>query len=111
MDCFNLYYGPFDRLNQDAPFINLNENKPLGANYYPVDMSKEEFELWINDHPEDEEAFTNTFTVIRRQGNKLIAIPYSEFFKEELGRASALLREAAEKADNPSLKKYLVFDV
>ncbi len=107
LDCFKLYYGPFDRLTQDAPFINLNEKKPLGANFYPVDMSKEEFETWINDHPEDEESFTGTFTVIERKGNKLIAIPYSETYHDLLEPAAKLLKEAAEITENESLKKYL----
>jgi len=107
LDCFNLYYGPFDRLNQDMPFINLNEQKPAGANFYPVDMSKEEFETWINDHPDDEADFTNTFTVIRRDGNKLKAIPYSEAYKDLLDPAVKLMREAAELTENESLKKYL----
>jgi len=103
---FDIMFGPFDRLEHNKPYFGTAE-KPKGANFYPEDMTKEEFLKWIDDHPEDEAAFTSEFTMIRRDGDKLIAISYSEFFKEELGRASALLREAAEYADNPTLKKYL----
>lgn len=106
LELFNIMFGPFNRLEHDAPFIGT-EKKPLGANFYPEDMTKEDFEKWIKDHPEDEKAFTSEFTVIRRDGDKLVAIPYSEYWKDKLTEASKLLKEAAEYADNPSLKKYL----
>ncbi|MFQ5584771.1 MAG: hypothetical protein ACE5GL_10085, partial [Calditrichia bacterium] len=107
LDYFTVNFGPFDRLNGNAPFINLTEEKPAGANYYPQDLSKEEFENWIKTHPEDEEAFTSNFTIIRRRGNQLVAISYSEAYRESLEPAAKLLKEAAQSAENPSLKKYL----
>ncbi len=103
---FEIMYGPFDRLDHNKAFYG-DYKKPAGANFYPEDMTKEEFEKWIVDHPEDKDAFVSEFTVIRRKDDKLIAIPYSEFYKEPLGRAAKLLREAAEYADNPTLKNYL----
>lgn len=106
LELFTIMFGPFDRLDHDAPFIGT-EKKPLGANFYPEDMTKEEFEKWIKDNPNDEKAFTSEFTVIRRQDGKLAAIPYSDFWKDKLTEASKLLKEAAEYADNQSLKKYL----
>ncbi|MCJ7552623.1 MAG: peptidase, partial [Ignavibacteriaceae bacterium] len=104
---FNIMFGPFDRLDHDKPFIG-EEEKPLGANFYPEDMTKEEFETWIKNNPEDEKAFTSEFTVISIDGDKIIAIPYSEYYKDKLTEVSKLLKEAAEYADNPSLKKYLI---
>ncbi len=106
LELFTIMFGPFDRLDHDAPFIDTLK-KPLGANFYPEDMTKEEFEKWIKDNPNDEKAFTSEFTVIRRQDGKLTAIPYSEYWKDKLTEASKLLKEAAEYADNQSLKKYL----
>lgn len=106
LDYFNIMTGPFDRLDHNKPFYG-NAAKPLGANFYPEDMTKEEFENWIKTHPEDEKAFTSEFTVIRRDGDKLMAIPYSEYYKNELTIAADYLRKAAEFADNPTLKKYL----
>lgn len=107
LELFNIMFGPFDRLEDNEAFIGT-EKKPLGANFYPEDMTKEEFENWIKQHPEDEKSFTSEFTVIRRQNGKLVAIPYSEYYKDYLIRISNLLKEAAEYADNPSLKKYLL---
>ncbi len=103
---FDLMFGPFDRLDHDKPFIG-DSPKPLGANFYPEDMTKDEFNNWIKNHPDDEKTFTSEFTVIRRRGDKLVAIPYTEAYKTQLTKAASLLREAADNAENPSLKNYL----
>lgn len=105
---FTICFGPFDRLEQDRPFINLKEGKPAGANFYPTDMSKEEFQNWLMANPADESSFTSNFTVIRREDRKLKAVPYSEVYREKLMTAADLLRQAAMLIDNPSLKKYLL---
>ena len=107
LELFNIMFGPFDRLEDNIPFIG-KDKKPLGANFYPEDMTKEEFENWIKKSPADEKSFINEFTIIRRKDGKLVAIPYSEYFKDKLTQASNLLKEAAEFSDNPSLKKYLL---
>ncbi len=106
LEYFNMMAGPFDRLDHDKPFYG-NAPKPLGANFYPKDMTKKEFENWIKEHPEDEKVFTSEVTVISRKNGNLVAVPYSREYKDKLEKASNLLREAAEHADNPSLKKYL----
>ncbi len=107
LDYFNINFGPFDRLDHNKPFIG-NEKKPDGANFYPEDMTKEEFNTWIENHLEDEKEFTSEFTIIRRNAKNLIAIPYSEYYKEKLTKISILLREAAKYAKNESLKNYLL---
>jgi len=107
LDMFKLYMGPFDRLNADKPFINLSEKKPEGANFYPEDMKKEEFETFVKANPKEEKAFTSTFTVIGRKDGKLAAIPFSEAYKPELEKAAQYLKDAAQIIENPSLKKYL----
>jgi len=104
---YRISFGPFDRLEQDQPFINLGDQKPAGANFYPVDMSKEEFEKWIEEHPEDRKDFISNFTVIRREGEQLKAVPYSEEYKLELNAVSVLLEQAAALVNNVSLKTYL----
>ncbi|HEY6437215.1 MAG TPA: peptidase, partial [Ignavibacteriaceae bacterium] len=107
LELFNMMFGPFDRLDHDAPFIGT-EKKPLGANFYPEDMTKEEFENYIKTNPKDKKSFTSEFTVIRRENGILAAIPYNEYWKEKLTEASKLLKEAAEYADNQTLKTYLI---
>ncbi len=104
---FRLNFGPFDRLLSHRPFINTTEKKPAGANFYPENMTKLEFEKWIEDHPEDEANFISNFYVIARKEGKLVAVPYSEVYKKQLVKAAKHLKDAAELIDNPSLKKYL----
>ena len=105
-DLFAIMVGPFDRLEEDRPFINKTP-KPDGANFYPEDMTKEEFNNWIEAYPEDKDRFEHTFTIIKRKADKLAAIPYSEAYKELLEPAAKLLKEAAQLTQNESLKKFL----
>jgi len=103
---YEIMYGPWDNLKEDEPFLDVGV-RPRGAGYYPEDLTTEEFETWVSEHPEDEEAFRSLYTIIRRTDDGLRAIPYAEAFREPLGRASASLAEAAKFADNPSLKLFL----
>lgn len=95
-------YGPWDRLANNEPFVDGVGAKPAGANFYPADMTKEEFEA------AELEGKSSLYTFIRRndEGN-LIAIPYHEMFEEEVQTVSNLLRECAELAEDTGLKKYL----
>jgi hypothetical protein len=102
--------GRWDRLAQDEPFVEpFGEKgaKPAGAAFYPPDMTKEEMEKYIAAHPDQKDALQGLFTIVRREGDKLVTIPYSKAYAEQLGVASARLREAAEITTNASLKAYL----
>lgn len=107
LEYFKIMFGPFDRLDHNKPFYG-NDQKPKGANFYLPDMTKEEFENWIYNNPNDQESFTSEFTVIRRDGENLVAIPYTEYYKPQLSKTINLMIEAAEYADNPTLKNYLL---
>jgi len=104
---FKLSFGPWDRLDEnEAPFIGEAE-KPAGAGYYPEDLTKEEFETYIAEHPEQAESLTSLHTLVQRQGDSLVAVNYSVTFQEWLNPAAELLREAAQLTENESLKKFL----
>ncbi|RLE20256.1 MAG: peptidase, partial [Acidobacteria bacterium] len=103
---FNLYKGPFNRLDHDKPFIGT-ASKPAGANFYPEDMTKSEFESFVKTHPDQEKAFESPVTVIRRKDGKLVAVPYSVEYRELLEKAAMLLKEAAASAENKTVKTYL----
>ncbi len=105
-DYYRIMYGPWDRLVGFEAFLGGFEH-PEGAGYYPEDLTEPEFDAWIEAHPEDEEAFTSLFTMIRRDGDQLKAIPYREFFATELERASNELLAAAAATENSSLKDFL----
>ena len=102
---FDVNAGPWDRLDEQ-PFVG-DLPRPDGAGFYPPDMTKDEFEGWIKAHPADEEAFRGLFSVVRREGGRLKAVPYSQAYRDRLDPAAARLREAAALADNPSLRRFL----
>jgi len=78
-----LNYGPWDRMDGDKPFIEGVGAKPLGANIYPADMSKEEFE----------QAYlpgkVGLYSLVRRNADgSLKLIPYHVAYAEELKKAT-----------------------
>lgn len=102
MKYLSINYGPWDRLNANKPFVEGAGEKPLGANFYPKDMSKEEFDAL------KDERKTDWYSIIRRDENgALKVIPYHEAYPEQTKKASALLKQAAELAEDAGLKKYL----
>jgi Peptidase family M49 len=106
LDLFDLHFGPWDTLDHNKPFYGSTP-MPEGAAFYPADMTREEFEGWLETHPDDKDAFTSGYTVIRRSDDGLVAVAYSEHYSEWLEPAAALLREASEMTSNASLKKFL----
>ena len=105
---FDLHFGPCDTLEDDAHVFVGDTPCPEGAGFYPVDMTKAEFENWIAAHPEDKEAFTSGYTVIRRTADGgLKAIPYHVEYAEYLKPAAKLMREAAKISENAQLKRFL----
>jgi hypothetical protein len=97
-----IMYGPWDRMNGNKPFVDGYGEKPLGANYYPTDITKEEFEAW------DEPNKMDWYSLVRRDENgKLKQIPYHVAYKEEITKAAQLLREASALAEDEGFKKYL----
>ncbi|MBI4161302.1 MAG: Zn-dependent hydrolase [Acidobacteria bacterium] len=101
-------YGPWDRLDGNAPFLPGVGPKPEGANFYPADMAKEEFEAAAGESPERAARLRSLYTLVRRDaGGRLAAVPYHEAFAAQVGRAAERLREAAEIAEDPGLRRYL----
>ncbi|MFA7616088.1 MAG: Zn-dependent hydrolase [Moheibacter sp.] len=96
-------YGPWDRLDNNRPFLNGFGPKPLGANFYPANMTREEFE---NANLKNGKSL---YTMVRRdEKGKLYTVFYHEYFKKQISKATELLRRAATYAENPELKKYLL---
>jgi hypothetical protein len=100
-------FGPFDRQDGNKPFLGTSP-KPLGGAFYPADLTKQEFEDDVAKKPADREKLESPFTVVRRQEGKLIAIPYSTEYKDDLLLIAERLRDAAGLTSNESLKKYLM---
>src|SRR5215203_3480375 len=107
---FYINDGPWSRLDDKEPFIEgVPREKPIQANYYPDDITKQEFESWLQGLSEaDKQKATGFFHLVRRgPDKKLMLVPYSEAYKEYLAPAAALLREAAALTTNATLKNFL----
>jgi hypothetical protein len=100
---FRINKGPWSDLDEHAAFLpGVPPRKLPGANFYPPDMTKEEFEKWANN---DAKGF---FTVIERDSaGHLVSVPYSKAYGKDLQHAASLLREAAAATDNESLRRFL----
>lgn len=99
---YQINYGPWDRLNGNKPFVKGIGEKPLGAGYYPIDMTKEEFEAWETENKK------SLYNLVKRDGKgNLMLVPFYEAYKENHQRASELLKKAAALAETDDLKKFL----
>ena len=108
---FTINFGPWDRLpsadgHESEAFVGEVE-RPKGAGYYPADITAEEFEEYVAAHPDQAESLKDLFTLVRRDGDGLKTIPYSEAYREFLEPAAAHLRAAAAATENASLRTFL----
>jgi len=103
---FDRYYGAWDDLDEFHPFWGT-EPLPEGAGFYPTDLTREEFDAYLTAHPAQKDELLAPYTVVKREGDGLVAIPYSVEYREWLEPAAKLLEQAAQRTSNPSLKKFL----
>lgn len=95
-------YGPWERLNDMKPFVSGFGEKPLGACFYPKDMTKEEFDA-LKDKNKN-----SLYTVLRRDNDgKLVVKWYREEYKDQIQKVCTLLDKAIALAEDAGLKKYL----
>lgn len=95
-------YGPWDRLDNNTPFVQGYGEKPLGCQYYPEDITKEEFEQYSDTDK------NSLYTVLRRnEDGTLKTVWYRDEYKEEIAKVCDLLDKAIKIAEDPGLKKYL----
>jgi hypothetical protein len=101
-DFIELNFGPWDRVNADTPFVDGVGPRPLGAEFYPADMNKEEFAAAeLADK-------SSWYTLLRRDdAGKLVTVPYHVAYREDLERVAALLRRAADLSDHAEFAAYL----
>ncbi|MEM9600430.1 MAG: hypothetical protein AAF926_05370, partial [Pseudomonadota bacterium] len=105
---FDLHFAHCDGLEDDAPFVKGLDPCPEGSGFYPIDMTREEFEAHLTANPGDREAFTSGYTVIRRNAEGgLYAVPYSVEYSEYIEQAARLMREAAAMTQEPTLENFL----
>ncbi len=95
-------YGPWNHFDNLTPFLPEYDSMPQGAGFYPVDMTKEEFEAWEN--PDK----TSQYTLIRRDENgQLQAVWFHDAYAEQINRVADLLNKAADLAGDEEFANYL----
>ncbi|MBQ0129192.1 MAG: Zn-dependent hydrolase, partial [bacterium] len=95
-------YGPWDGLNNEASFVEGIGAKPAGAQFYPQDMTMEEWEAF--DDPNKTSQYT---MIVRDEAKNLKCVWYHEFFAEKIEKAAQLLEQASELAGDPEFARYL----
>lgn len=95
-------YGSWNRLDDNAPFIEGVGAKPAGVQFYPADMTKEEFEAW-----DDKNKSSQYTMIVRAEDGGLKSVWYHEYFKEETDKVAALLKDAAKLAGDEGFRNYL----
>lgn len=104
---FLINFGPWDRIDENKPFWGKIQ-KPKGASFYPEDMTKKEFEEFVNNLPEEEQKeFKSYLTVILREDGKLKAIPYSKYYESYLSKLAEIFQKASEFSESQSLQRFL----
>jgi hypothetical protein len=103
----DINYGPWDRLDENDPFVPAPA-RPAGANFYPADMTKAEFDSAVAKGGPRADSLKSLYTMVRRDASHgLTAIPYSKFFAAQHERAATLLDSASKLATDAGLKRYL----
>ena len=111
LEYFWIGKGPWSELDDHTAFLpGVPPKKLPGANFYPEDTTREEFETWVKTlSPPDREQAESFFTVIRRDGSrKLHTVPYSQEYRNDLAKSARLIEEAAGLTSNATLKKFLL---
>jgi hypothetical protein len=107
---FRLNKGPWSRLDEDRPFVLGAPEKPENGGFYPDSATKTEVEQWIGSlDVEERKQATGFFTVLRRDadGRDFRIVSYNIEYQSDLLAAARLLREAADFASEPTLKRFL----
>ena len=98
--------GPWDRQAHFEPFA-VDQPHPPGAGYYPEDLTEAQFRKYVKANPDQRKALEGLFTIVRRDGDALTAVPYRTAYAEWLVPAAAKLKAAAKATENASLRRFL----
>jgi hypothetical protein len=96
----------FDLIDENRTFIG-EPIMPLGHELYPHSLTRAAIEQYVKEHPEDKDAIYSPYTVVKRQGARLVGVPYHEEFKEWLVPMARALQEAADLSPDAAFAKFL----
>jgi Peptidase family M49 len=98
--------GRWDLLEENKPFVGM-DSFPPGRALYPAGLTRQEIEAYVAQHPEKKAQIYSPYTVIKRQGNDLVAVPYHVEYAQWLKPAAAALREAAALSTDKAFADFL----
>ena len=98
----SITYGPWDGLDGNKPFVEGIGPKPAGAQFYPIDMTEEEWNAFGDPNK------TSQYTmVVRDENGNLQCVWYHDYFAEQIKKAASLLDDASELAGDEEFAEYL----
>eukprot|EP00092_Neocalanus_flemingeri_P011828 GFUD01012757.1.p1 GENE.GFUD01012757.1~~GFUD01012757.1.p1 ORF type:complete len:580 (+),score=148.06 GFUD01012757.1:107-1846(+) len=106
LELFDIMRGPWDRQEEHKPFA-IEYERPEGGGFYPAKVTKEEFEAYVANNPEEKDKLENLVTIVLQKGDNMVANNYSYFFQEYLKPARNHMMAAANLTENESLKTFL----
>ena len=96
----------WDLIDENHP-VAANEPMPPGRALYPKGLTREQIEQYVQQHPEDKAAIYSGYTVVKRQGERLMGVPYHEEYKQHIQPMAKALREAAALSDDAAFAAFL----
>jgi hypothetical protein len=96
----------FDLIDQNKPFVGTEPMAP-GRGFYPANLTRDQVEQYVKQHPDQKAAIYNQFTIVRWHQDKLEAVPYHIAFRAFLEPAAKALRAAAALSDDAAFAKFL----
>jgi len=96
----------YDLLEENKPFVGTDPFAP-GRALFPAGLTRAEIEAYVAQHPDQKEQIYNPYTVIKRQGSGLVAVPYHVEYRQWLTPAAKALREAAALSPDPAFANFL----
>ncbi|MGA8871840.1 MAG: hypothetical protein WB460_11920 [Candidatus Acidiferrales bacterium] len=98
--------GRFDLIDDNKPFVGT-EPMPPGRGFFPWGMTPDEFNSYVTAHPDQKAALYSPYTMVRRKGDLLEAVPYHVAFAQFLKPMAQDLRAAADLSDDPAFANFL----
>jgi hypothetical protein len=105
-EMFLSYHGPYDQFNNNQAFLPAQSHFP-GAEFYPHDLTQNEFDEYVRKHQELKSPFESPYTIIRRENGDLRAVPYHVQYRKLIDRLSGLLRQASAIEKHPGFAAFL----
>ncbi|MGB9075152.1 MAG: Zn-dependent hydrolase [Terriglobales bacterium] len=96
----------FDLIDDNKPFVGTDPMPP-GRGFYPANLTREQVEQYVKEHPEQKAAIYDQFTIVRWHNRQLEAVPYHIAYRSFLEPAAKALREAAKLSQDPAFAKFL----